>query len=174
MRRKRDKDMRKRYLSIAALLVLLVLLAVAGPEEKEEEAAFEECIECEEDNVYDEKTDAEKEEAALFEESYRILNRRIFDDSVRAWYGDETKQEIEEYAESVKGDLVQVWEEDSIFPRGLVMKMEEVIYQSLDSNMNRINWEEIEQSIYYQTMRELGKEKWHPDFLAEQLSTENI
>mgnify|MGYP006990344345 CR=1 FL=1 len=62
------------------------------------------------------------------------------------WFNEETKQEIENYAELVKGDFIEDWKEDSIFPQGLVMELENMIYQSLNSSMDKISWEEIQQS----------------------------
>lgn len=79
------------------------------------------------------------------------------------WFDENMAQEIEDYADSVKGDLLEVWEEDSIVPQGLVLELESVIHQSLNSNMDKFRWEEIEQSVYYETMRKLGMEKWNPD-----------
>ena len=58
------------------------------------------------------------------------------------WYSDETKQEIEDYAESVKGHLIEVWEEDSMFPQGLVIELENMIYQSLNKSMKKYAWGE--------------------------------
>lgn len=29
--------------------------------------------------------------------------------------------------------------------------------------MDKISWEEIQQSVYFKTMQKLGEEKWHPD-----------
>lgn len=80
-----------------------------------------------------------------------------------SWFNEETKQEIEDYAEMIKGDFIEVWKGDSIFPQRLVMELENMIYQSLNSSMDKISWEEIQQSIYFETMRELGMEKWNPD-----------
>ena len=106
----------------------------------------------------------EKAKAIEFENRYRILNRDIFGNKTMIpWYSDETKQEIEDYAESVKGDLIEVWEEDSMFPQGLVIELENMIYQSLNRSLKKTDWEEKQQSIYFETMQKLGAEKWHPD-----------
>ena len=106
----------------------------------------------------------EKAKAIEFENRYRILNRNIFGNKTMIpWFGEETKQEIEDYAESVKGDLIEVWEEDSIFPQGLVIELENMIYQSLNRSLKKLDWEEKKQSIYFETMQKLGEEKWHPD-----------
>ena len=106
----------------------------------------------------------EKAETINFENRYRILNKDIFENKTMIpWYSDETKQEIEDYAETVKGDLIEVWEEDSIFPQGLVIELENMIYQSLNRSMKKYAWGETQQSIYFETMHKLGAEKWHPD-----------
>ena len=94
---------------------------------------------------------------------YDTLNSNIFGKDMLSWFSNETKQEIEDYAESVKGDFIEVWKEDSIVPKGLVIELENMIYQSLDSSVNKYNWEEIQQSIYFETMKNLGEEKYHPD-----------
>ncbi|MBD5493443.1 MAG: hypothetical protein HDR12_03415 [Lachnospiraceae bacterium] len=94
---------------------------------------------------------------------YDTLNSNIFGKDMLSWFSNETKQKIEDYAESVKGDFIEVWKEDSIVPKGLVIELENMIYQSLDSSVNRYNWEEIQQSIYFETMKNLGEEKYHPD-----------
>ena len=106
----------------------------------------------------------EKAKAIEFENRYRILNRDIFGNKTMIpWFDEETKQEIEDYAETVKGDLIEIWEEDSIFPQGLVIELENMIYQSLNRSIDKIDWEEKQQSIYFETMQKLGAEKWHPD-----------
>ena len=106
----------------------------------------------------------EKAKAIEFENRYRILNRDIFGNKTMIpWYSDETKQEIEDYAETVKGDLIEVWEEDSMFPQGLVIELENMIYQSLNRSMKKYAWGETQQSIYFETMQKLGEKKWHPD-----------
>ncbi len=106
----------------------------------------------------------EKAKAIEFENRYRILNRDIFENKTMIpWYSDETKQEIEDYAESVKGDFIEVWEKDSMFPQGLVIELENMIYQSLNRSMEPFKWEEKQKSIYFETMQKLGEEKWHPD-----------
>ncbi|MDE5598945.1 MAG: hypothetical protein K2J04_14105, partial [Lachnospiraceae bacterium] len=106
----------------------------------------------------------EKAKAIEFENRYRILNRDIFGNKTMIpWYSDETKQEIEDYAETVKGDLIEVWEENSMFPQGLVIELENMIYQSLNRSMEPFKWEEKQKSIYFETMQKLGAEKWHPD-----------
>ena len=106
----------------------------------------------------------EKAKAIEFENRYCILNRNIFGNKTMIpWFSDETKQEIEDYAETVKGDLIEVWEEDSIFPQGLVIELENMIYQSLNRSMEPFKWEEKQKSIYFETMKNLGEKKWHPD-----------
>ena len=157
-----------KFKRIVTIMMLVILCTACGTEDPASqlpnvgEVSKEQTENLTENNTQTVKA-REKSPAAAFEEGYRILNRSIFDNSMISWYNDETKQEIEAYAELVKGDMVPVWEEDSIFPQGLVMEMEDVIYRSLDSNMHKIQWEEIEQSVYYETMRELGMEKWNPD-----------
>lgn len=160
-----SKSKFKRIIMVLMLVILCTACGTERPEHQPFDTGDEPKEQSENLTEDDAKTAkaAEKSIEADFEENYRILNRSIFDNSMIPWYNEETKQEIENYAESVKGDLVPVWEEDGIFPQGLVMEMEEVIYRSLNNDMNKIQWEEIEQSVYYETMRELGMEKWNPD-----------
>lgn len=156
--------MLKRYIGISVLVVLLIVLATIRTEKKEEKNIEQgENIRCEEDSVPDENIALEKEETVFFAEGYRILDRSIFDDGMISWYNDETKLEIEAYAESVKGDLEQVWEEDSMFPQELVNAMEEMIYQSLDKSLDKFEWEEIQKSVYYSTTNRFGADDLNPD-----------
>lgn len=160
----------KKYLVIAVMMICLFLLAGIKMGKAEEEIEQgkdieqEEKIEQEHNSTYIENTDLEKTEKSDFEETYDILNRDLFgNDTLIPWFDDEAKQEIEDYAESVKGDLIEVWEEDSIIPQGLVIELENMIYQSLNRSMDKASWEEVQQGIYFKTMQELGEEKWHPD-----------
>ncbi len=141
------KHLLKKYRSVLAIVAGAFFLMHITPEAKEKE------------NI-----DFEKAASINFEYRYRTLNRDFFGNkALMPWFNEETKQEIENYAELVKGDFIEDWKEDSIFPQGLVMELENMIYQSLNSSMDKISWEEIQQSIYFETMRELGMEKWNPD-----------
>ena len=137
------KHLLKKYRSVLAIVAGAFFLMHITPEAKEKE------------NI-----DFEKAALINFEYRYRTLNRDFLGNkALIPWFNEETKQEIENYAELVKGDFIEDWKEDSIFPQGLVMELENMIYQSLNSSMDKISWEEIQQSIYFETMRELGMEK---------------
>lgn len=115
-------------------------------------------------DITEDDTEMPKAEEVDFEDICSILDMDIFGSEMMIpWYSDETKQEIEDYAETVKGDFIEVWEEGSIFPQGLVIELENMIYQSLNRSMKKTDWEEKQQSIYFETMQKLGEEKWHPD-----------
>ncbi len=133
------RSLLRKYLVVAAAVVCLLCLAGIRMKNREEEAVN-------------------------FKYLYHTLNRNLFgNETLLPWFQDETKQEIEDYAESVKGDLTQVWEEDSTIPQGLVLELENMIYQSLNRSMDKDRWEEVPQGIYFKTMQKLGEEKWHPD-----------
>lgn len=160
----------KKYLIIATVTICLFFLAVIKIGKKEESMEQENQTELEDNSGYVERIALGKAEAVNFEYGYRTLNRNFFGNEILIpWFNDEMKQEIEDYAESVKGDLTQVWGENSIVSQGLVMELENMIYQSLNRSMDKIRWEEIQQSIYFETMQKLGMEKWHPDMEEMQI-----
>lgn len=154
----------KRSSVILAMMVCLFFLIGIMMGKKEEGAGQEQQTEQKDHKESVETAALEKETGNDFEELCRTLNTDLFgNETLLPWFEDETKQEIEAYAESVKGNLVEVWEKDCIIPQGLVLELENMIYQSLNKSMDKISWEEIQQSVYFKTMRELGEEKWHPD-----------
>ena len=154
----------KKYAAILAVIACLFLMTSIMMGKKEEGAGQEQQTEQKDHKESVETAALEKETGNDFEELCRTLNTDLFgNETLLPWFEDETKQEIEAYAESVKGNLVEVWEKDCIIPQGLVLELENMIYQSLNKSMDKISWEEIQQSVYFKTMRELGEEKWHPD-----------
>lgn len=112
-------------------------------------------------NMIAEKIETKKE--MNVESVYPLLDRDVFGDEIISWYTDTMEQEVFIYAESVKGDLVPVWEEDSIFPQGLVKSLEEMIYQSLDHSLDKFEWEEIQKSVYFRTMNNFGADDLNPN-----------
>lgn len=154
----------KKYSVIVAVMVCSIFLAGIMMGKKEEGAEQEQKVKQEDNKEFMETVVLEDKPGRDFEDSYRTLNRDLFENkTLIPWFQDETKEEIEDYAESVKGDLVEVWDEGSIIPQGLVTELENMIYQSLNRSMDKISCEEIQQSVYFKTMQKLGEEKWHPD-----------
>ena len=155
-------DIKKNLVIAAAIVCLFFLVSIRM--RKEESIESEKNVKHEAISRYVENLDLNIAEANHFRYIYGTLNRDFFGNNVLIpWFDENIVQEIENYAESVKGDLIEVWVENSIVPQGLVVELENMIYQSLNSNMKKISWEEIERSIYYETMRKLGMEKWNPD-----------
>lgn len=154
----------KKYAVILTVIACLLLMTSIMMGKKEEGAGLEQKSEQKDHKESVETVALEKETGNDFEEICRTLNTDLFgNEALLPWFENKTKQEIEAYAESVKGNLVEVWEEDCIIPQGLVLELENMIYQSLNKSMDKISWEKIQQSVYFKTMRELGEEKWHPD-----------
>ncbi len=104
--------------------------------------------------------DEEKCEKIDFISAHHLLNQNLFEKSLAQWFDDSLEQEIFLYSENVKGEFVEVRNEDSIFPKELIITLEKMIYQSLDSTLHKITWEETQQSIYFNTIRKLGAKEF--------------
>ena len=98
-----------------------------------------------------------------FESAYQLLNQDLFGKSSVQWLDDTLKQEIFLYSEEVKGEFAEVQNEESIFPAELISALEKMIYQSLDSTLHKFTWEEIQESIYFETIREFGAKDFELD-----------
>lgn len=55
-----------------------------------------------------------------------------------------------------KGKFTEAQSEGNRFPPELIGELEEMIYQSLDSSLHKISWEEIQESIYFETIEKFG------------------
>ena len=89
----------------------------------------------------------ENDKTMDFESAYQLLNKDLFGRDSVQWLDDTLKQEIFLYSEEIKGEFIEVQNEDSIFPSELVCALEKMIYQSLDYSLDKITWEEIQESI---------------------------
>lgn len=107
--------------------------------------------------------DEENFEEINFESAYQLLNQDLFGKNSVQWLDDALKQEIFLYSEEVKGEFVEVQNEESIFPARLISALEKMIYQSIDSSLDKFAWEDIQESIYFETMKEFGAEDFELD-----------
>lgn len=98
-----------------------------------------------------------------YETQEEILNQNLFGKDSVQWLDDELKQEIYLYSEEVKGEFAEVQNEGSIFPSELITTLEKMVYQSLDSSLHKFNWEEMQESVYFKTMEELGADEFKLD-----------
>ena len=98
-----------------------------------------------------------------YETQEEILNQNLFGKDSMQWLDDGLKQEIYLYSEEVKGEFVEVQNEGNIFPSELVSTLEKMVYQSLDSSLHKFNWEEMQESVYFKTMEELGADEFKLD-----------
>lgn len=105
----------------------------------------------------------EKGEVIDFESAYQLLNKDLFGRDSVQWLDDALKQEIFLYSEEIKGEFIEVQNEESVFPSELVCALEKMIYQSLDYSLDKITWEEIQESIYFETLNELGANEFKLD-----------
>lgn len=105
----------------------------------------------------------EKCEKIDFESAHQLLNQNLFENSLVQWFDDTFEQEIFLYSEKVKGEFTEVRNADSNFPEELISKLEKMFYQSLDSTLHKITWEETQQSIYFNTIREFRAEEFELD-----------
>lgn len=120
----------------AALLFCIVFSVVIRLKEKEVgNIAYNAYIGFQGNSGYTESINLKIAGIINFMNAYCTLNRDIFGEDMLFRFNDETKQEIEDYAESVKGDLTEVWEADSIVPQGLIIELENMIYQSINSSI---------------------------------------
>lgn len=107
--------------------------------------------------------DEDNFEEINFESAYQLLNQDLFGKNSIQWIDDVLKQEIFLYSEEVKGEFVEVQNEKSSFPARLISALEKMIYQSLDSSLDKFSWEDIKESIYFETMKEFGAEHFELD-----------
>lgn len=116
-------------------------------------------------NTQDEVAEVVEEncETTDFRSAYQLLNQKLFGRDAIQWLDDSLKQEIFLYSEEVKGEFVEVQNEESMFPAELINLLEKMIYQSLDSSLQKFSWEEIQKSIYFKTIEELGGENFELD-----------
>ncbi len=169
-----DRNRKKLYILCIGIVIAIFLIGVPylrgkenavqprlyGSEAKNDsqESAYLSCVK---EMLYKAQNDTH---VILFETAYQLLNRNLFgSDTVMEWLDDDLKQEILLYAEEVKGEFTEVQDEESIFPAELISIMENMIYQSFDDSLQKILWEEVQESIYFETMNALGAEKYSPD-----------
>lgn len=105
----------------------------------------------------------ENNETVDYESTYRLLNQDLFGKDSVQWLDGSLKQEIFLYSEEIKGEFVEVQKEGSIFPAELISLLEKAIYQSLDSSLDKFTWEEVQESVYFRTIKELGAEDFRLD-----------
>lgn len=110
----------------------------------------------------------QNQEAIDFESAYKLLNQDLFGKSFEQWFDNALKQEIFLYSEEVKGEFAEVQNKESIFPTELISSLEKMIYQSLDSTLDKFTWEEIQESIYFETIKEFGSEDFELDLVEMQ------
>ncbi len=90
------------------------------------------------------------------------LNRDYFGkETYGQWFTKEIKQEIFLKSEEVKGEFQEVVDTDSVFPRGLIIEVEKILYQSLDEDMNRYIYSQDGDytSLYMEATNRMGAEK---------------
>ncbi len=91
------------------------------------------------------------------------LNRDYFgNETYGQWFTEEMKNEIFLKSEEVKGEFQEVVDTDSAFPRGLIIEVEKILYQSLDEDMNRYidSQNEDYTSLYMEVTNQMGAEKY--------------
>lgn len=98
-----------------------------------------------------------------FQAQYLMLNRDILGKNLTSWFTEEMQEEIYKYSEQVKGVFLEVQNEKSIFPPELIKAIEEILYQSFDTSLNKISWEDIQKSIYFNVTKEFNADKFELD-----------
>ncbi|MBQ9989551.1 MAG: hypothetical protein IJP31_01200 [Lachnospiraceae bacterium] len=68
---------------------------------------------------------------------YRLLNHDYFGAEAMEWFTETIDIHIAERAEEVKGEFQEVIPTDSFFPKELMIRLEKIIYQSLDAEMEK-------------------------------------
>ena len=142
------RNILKKYIVIVMICIVLIFCVKKTVHNTQDEAA-----EIVEENC--ETTD--------FELTYQLLNQELFGKDAIQWLDDSLKQEIFQYSEEVKGEFVEVQNKESMFPAELINLLEKMIYQSLDSSLRKFSWEELQKSIYFKTIEELGGENFELD-----------
>ncbi len=116
-----------------------------------------------------EKEEKDKEEAMWekekknYEEAFWLLNKNFLDLGYEGAKGMTVprKEELIEYGLEVKGEFIPGVYEEGLFPKELVLKVQQSVYQSLDEYIEKYFYNiDFDEGPYEQLKKELGAEKF--------------
>lgn len=99
--------------------------------------------------------------------AYHQLNYDYFGKESIKWFTETMEDSIYKKSEEIKGEFQAVISSDFVFPEGLIVEMEKLVYQSLDAEMEKYSLTppgEESTNIYLETTARLGAEEFEIDF----------
>lgn len=129
---------------------------------------------CNQSAVTEQEVNTVQTETQNYDTTYDILNRALLT------HADESEiipefdlDEIRQYAQEAQGELLIDTGERTGFPEKLIVEIEGFLYDACDYDLQKINWEEVQCSAYFELIREYESESFEVDSEELAWSREN-